>query len=451
MHAVRSGLRTLDEHRATLGATELRAHASGLGTRLATIGIGTVLGGGRPAEVLEMSERWRAGAVLRRPAVEGELAEALAELRHAIDPESNVAPEQRIEIERRARRLARRARPEGVSVVEPATLGDIRNVLFGRRLVSLVEHDGAYTAVVVTARRAELVTLGRVADVAAAQRDVIFGLRRLARRGISSGAVTAARASVDDAVARMAASLLTPIAHLVAGEPIVIVPPASLHALPWQSIGNVVGSSISVAPSATWWARTPAGPSSHRNGDARWALIAGPRLVGAPEEVERLAGLHRQAVVLRPEEATEQAVSAAVDDADLAHFACHGHLRADHPHLSALELADGPFTVYDFERLTAAPRRVVLSACDSGVSATRPGDELVGFLTALFSLGTREVVASVVPVSDLATAPLMVAFHRALDDATGFPNALAAAAQEVDLDEPASYAAATSFVAFGAA
>ncbi len=383
-----------------------------------------MLAGGRPAEVLEMSERWRAGAVLRRPAVEGELAEALAELRHAIDPESNVPSDERIEIERRARRLARRARPEVASAVEPATLGDIRSVLFGRRLVSLVEHGGAYTAIVVTARRAELVALGSVADVAAAQRDVVFGLRRLARRGVSAGALGAARASVDDALARMAASLLAPIAHLVGGEPVVLVPPASLHALPWRAVGSMVGSSISVAPSATWWARTPAAAATRRNGDARCALIAGPRLVGATEEVERLAVLHRRATVLRPDEATEQAVSAAVDDADLAHFACHGHLRADHPHLSALELADGPFTVYDFERLTAAPRRVVLSACDSGVSATRPGDELVGFLTALFSLGTREVVASVVPVSDLATAPLMVAFHRALADATSFPHAL---------------------------
>ena len=56
-----------------------------------------------------------------------------------------------------------------------------------------------------------------------------------------------------------------------------------------------------------------------------------------------------------------------------------------------------------------------------------------------------------VPVSDLATAPLMLAFHGALDGAAGFPHALARAAQEVDLDDPASFAAATSFVAFGAA
>jgi tetratricopeptide (TPR) repeat protein len=451
MHAVRAGLRTLDEHRATLGATELRAHASGLGTRLAAIGVGTVLAGGRPSEVLEMSERWRAGAVLRRPAVDGDLAEALAELRHAIDPESNVPPETRIEVERRARRLARRARPEATSVVEPATLGDIRGVLFGRRLVSLVEHDGAYTAVVVTARRAELVPLGTVAEVAAAQRDVVFGLRRLARRGVSAGAVRAARASVDDAVVRMTTALVDPIAHLVAGEPVVLVPPAALHALPWQAIGNLLGSTISVAPSATWWARTPTAPGPPQNGHRRAALIAGPRLAGASDEVERLARLHPQATVLRPDEATEAAVSAAVDGADLAHFACHGQLRADHPHLSALEMADGPFTVYDFERLAAAPRRVVLSACDSGVSATRPGDELVGFLTALFSLGTREVVASVVPVSDLATTPLMLSFHGALDGMGGFPLALARAAQEVDLDDPASFAAATSFVAFGAA
>ena len=180
-------------------------------------------------------------------------------------------------------------------------------------------------------------------------------------------------------------------------------------------------------------------------------LVAGPRLPGAAAEIAALRPHYPSASVFEPEGAVEAAVLAALDGASLAHLACHAHLRADHPHLSALELTDGPLTVYDLEHLRRAPERVVLSACDSGVSSTRPGDELLGFLTALFSLGARSVVASVVPVPDIATAPLMLALHDHIRAGACLPGALRAARDALDLDDPAAFAAATAFVAFGAA
>ena len=36
-------------------------------------------------------------------------------------------------------------------------------------------------------------------------------------------------------------------------------------------------------------------------------------------------------------------------------------------------------TVYDLERLQRAPHRLVLSSCESGLSAVHAGDELMGF------------------------------------------------------------------------
>jgi CHAT domain-containing protein len=144
-------------------------------------------------------------------------------------------------------------------------------------------------------------------------------------------------------------------------------------------------------------------------------------------------------------------VAEALDGVGLAHIACHAHLRADHPHLSSLELADGPLTVYDLEHLRRAPARVVLSACDSGVSSERPGDELLGFLTALFSLGTRAVVASVVPVPDLETAPLMLALHDEVLAGATVPQGLRVAQRRaVDVADPAAFVTAVAFVAFGA-
>jgi CHAT domain-containing protein len=106
--------------------------------------------------------------------------------------------------------------------------------------------------------------------------------------------------------------------------------------------------------------------------------------------------------------------------------------------------------VYDIERMRRAPRRIVLSACDSGVSGVRPGDELMGLAAALFAQEATTLVASVVPVSDEATRPLMLRYHKALE-ATGSPAAaLASVGESRAGGDPATYAAAAAFVCFGA-
>ena len=56
---------------------------------------------------------------------------------------------------------------------------------------------------------------------------------------------------------------------------------------------------------------------------------------------------------------------AAIDGAWLVHVAAHGTFRSDSPLFSAIELDDGPLTVYDLERLKRAPYRVILSSCNS--------------------------------------------------------------------------------------
>ena len=85
--------------------------------------------------------------------------------------------------------------------------------------------------------------------------------------------------------------------------------------------------------------------------------------------------------------------------------------RADSPLFSALRMHDGPLTVYDFEQLGHAPYRLVLPSCDSGVLAPAGANELLGLASSLLPLGTAGIVASVVPLNDLAAVPLMIALH----------------------------------------
>jgi len=115
---------------------------------------------------------------------------------------------------------------------------------------------------------------------------------------------------------------------------------------------------------------------------------------------------------------------------------------------SALELDDGPLTVHDFERLVRAPHRFVLSACDSGASVPVGSDELLGLTSALLSLGTAGVLASVAEVNDEATVPFMLDVHRALASGAGLAAALLEARRNAAGDEVA-VATAASFVALG--
>ena len=176
-------------------------------------------------------------------------------------------------------------------------------------------------------------------------------------------------------------------------------------------------------------------------------LLAGPGLGTGGAEVPVLARRRPDAVHLAGDDATVEAALAALDGARLAHVAAHGRFRADSPLFSALELADGPLTVHDLERLKVAPHRMVLSACESGVLAPVGADELLGLASALFALGTAGLVCSVAEVNDAVTADLMVDLHEHLDRGDDPATALLALRRAAQDDTTAATAAA--FVALG--
>src|SRR5262249_20189476 len=157
------------------------------------------------------------------------------------------------------------------------------------------------------------------------------------------------------------------------------------------------------------------------------------------------------ACVLNGNGAPAEEALRAIDAADLAHIVAHGDFRADNPQFSALRLADGPLTVYDLERLRRAPRRLILSACDSAKTAVLAGDELLGLAPTFLSLGGEAMVASVVLVPDAETRPLMINLHRALRARRPCATALANA-QATPRSSAASrpIAAAAAFICIGA-
>jgi CHAT domain-containing protein len=203
---------------------------------------------------------------------------------------------------------------------------------------------------------------------------------------------------------------------------------------------------VTVAPSALAWLRARRIKPPR---DRTVALVAGPGLEGGTAEVERLAGRYPSAEVLTAGIATAEKVLTSLEGRWLAHIAAHGSFRADNPLFSSLLMDDGPLTVHDLQRLRRAPYRLMLSCCDSGVTASTGADELLGLVGALVQLGTAGIAAPVVPVNDAATVPVSLAIHERL--AAGATTAEALRGVRLSArGDPSLYAATRAYVAFGA-
>ncbi|MGQ0617994.1 MAG: CHAT domain-containing protein [Acidimicrobiia bacterium] len=454
--ALRRGMATVEEHRASLGATELRAHAAGHAADLARLGLHLAVRDGRPAELFEWSERWRAGALRQagvRPPADGQLAADLAQIR-ALQSERRDAGHDGLGLRKLDSRIAAleravRARARQAGAGTTATAGRLqpaalRATLGDRVLVEFVAVEGSLLAVKVTGRGMTVTALGPVADLDREVEQLRLGLRRLATS--PDGVVGGDGPAVACRAARLDQMLVVPLA--LGPGPVVLVPTGRLHGLPWAALPSLSGRSLTVAPSAALWARDRRGWSGLGPDDGV-ALTAGPGLGGADREVRRLALLYPSAQVLRGAGATTGAVLDAFERARMAHVAAHGAFRADSPLFSSVLLADGPLTVYDLEALRSPPDTLVLSACDSATSAVRAGDELLGTAGSLLGLGVRWIVAPVLPVADQATADLMVEFHSDLVAGNSPATALARGLAGRDHADYSGWAARVSFVCIG--
>jgi CHAT domain-containing protein/tetratricopeptide (TPR) repeat protein len=458
--AARAGMRALHRHRATLGATELRAHVAGHADELATLGLQLAVEAGRPERVLGWAERWRAGALHLRPALppdDTEQAADLVLLRDVVAQIDAAALDGRdtrrlllrqANLERAIQRRSRHAQAKAGSGAEPqVTVDTLADALGERALVEMVRLRDELLAVVVVDGRARLHRLGDPAEILSELEALRFALRRISHGRGSPASLTAADRLAAACARRLDTLLLGPLRADVGVRDLVIIPTGALHALPWSVLPSCAGRAVSVAPSALLWfqARTRLTQAPARGR----VVVAG--CAGPPQaiiEASEVARHYERALLLTGDAATVAAVMHALDGADLAHLACHGRFRADNPLFSCLELSDGPLTVYDLERIRRAPPLLILSACDSGLSVVKPGDELMGLAAALFSVGTATLVASVVPVPDTATRQLMLALHERLR--AGVAPATALAHAQADAAARFRAGQACGFVCLGA-
>jgi len=455
--ACRRGLEVLDQHRWTLGASELRAQATAQGAELAALAQRHAARTRQPRRLLTWSERWRATALavpaVRPPSGTGfdadlaalrQVTSRLEESRRQGEPTASLERDQ-LRLEKAVRAASLRTKGSAVPDRPVIDISDLLDQLGAGQLAEIVSVDGTLHVLLCGAGRVRLVTAGQTRDAMRAADFARFALRRLARDRQDDDLASAA-AILTAAGARLEAATLGPAVKLLGDGPLIVVPPGRLHAIPWALLPALACRPFSVAPSAGAWLRAHAARPPDRQ---HVVLASGPGLVTEGAEVPLAARMYDDVTVLSGASATTAGVLEALDGAWLAHIAAHGTFRADSPMFSSLRLADGPLTVYDFEHLHRAPYRLVLSSCDSGVLAPAGADELLGLVSSLLPLGTAGVIAGVVPLNDRAAVPLMVDLHRNLRAGNSLAEALLRTRSGVGTD-PVQHAAAMSLLMLGA-
>ncbi|WP_370641812.1 CHAT domain-containing protein [Amycolatopsis sp. TNS106] len=429
---IRAGLTELDRVRDRMGGIELVSGTALHGRELADLAVKIVLERADAARLFGWTERTRAQSYRYEPVVaaDPELAERVGEVRgldqaiHQAQHDGHPTAALRskhAERLREAHRLGwhtgRWGRPRPV-----ARLAEVAEGLGERALVSFASSGDDLVAMVVVGGRCELVRLGSAERAAEAARMLNVDLDALAPDRLPAPLVQAVLASARKQAERLDGQLVRPLEALLGDRGLVVVPTGPLFAVPWGVLPALRARPIVVAPSATAWlgAERAAIPRARKV-----VLVRGPGLVGTRGELDKLATHYLAAHTLAGADATVSAVLRALDGAKLAHIAAHGAHEPENALFSRLELADGALYAHEMAGLAQPPAQVVFAACELALNRIRPGDEVLGFASALLASGSRTVIAPLSRVGDEAAAAAMDDYHRGLAEGAGPATALA--------------------------
>ncbi|KZB86866.1 CHAT domain-containing protein [Amycolatopsis regifaucium] len=429
---IRAGLAELDRVRDRMGGLELVSGTALHGQELADLAIKIVLERADAARLFAWTERTRAQSHRYEPvaATDPDLAERVGEVRgldqaiHQAQHDGHPTAALRAkhaERLREAHRLGwhtgRWGRPRPI-----ARLAEVADELGERALVSFAYSGDDLVAVVVAGGRCELVRLGSAAVAAESARMLNVDLDALAPDQLPAPLVRSVLGSARKQADRLDARLIRPLAGLLGDRGLVVVPTGPLYAVPWGVLPALRSRPIVVAPSATAWL----GAERSTGAPARKVvLVRGPGLVGTRGELDKLATHYRTARTLAGADATVKSVLRALDGANLAHIAAHGAHEPENALFSRLEMADGALFAHEMAGLAQPPSQVVFAACELALNRIRPGDEVLGFASALLASGSRTVIAPLSRVGDEAAAAAMDDYHRGLAEGAGPATALA--------------------------
>ncbi|MEN1728106.1 MAG: CHAT domain-containing tetratricopeptide repeat protein, partial [Pseudomonadota bacterium] len=174
--------------------------------------------------------------------------------------------------------------------------------------------------------------------------------------------------------------------------------------------------------------RLPSGRDEPSPAIRRIRTVGGD-LPGSQREAESIARLFDEPRLHLAEAASESRLRADAGDADVVHIAAHAYTN-ETPALEAyIQLAaddqhDGRLMVWEvLSNLDLNADLVTLSACATAMGKASKSEGLTGLTRAFGVAGARQVLASLWPIADGATVPLMQAFYQSR--AAGLSNARA--------------------------
>ncbi|OKI13801.1 hypothetical protein A6A25_16070 [Saccharothrix sp. CB00851] len=419
---IRAGLTDLDHVRDRMGGLELLSGTALHGRELAGLAIQLVLERGNARRLFSWLERTRAQTYRYEPLTHvdnPELAERIAEVRSLTqsihqaehDGHSTAALRaRRAERLREANRLGWHTGRWG-SPRPVAALTEVMARLGDRALVSFASSEDSLVAVVVVDSEVRLARLGSAELAAESARMLNADLNALAPDHLPEPLVQVMSVSARKQADRLDAQLIRPLVELIGERELVVVPTGALYAVPWGVLPTLHGRPTVVAPSATAWL---AADRAETGSTGRTVLVRGPGLPAAVGEIDKLGAHYATAALMSGERASVATVLEALDGAEIAHLAAHGVHEPENALFSRLELSDGPVYAHEMAGLAHPPRQVVLAACELALNRIRPGDEPLGFASALLASGSRMVVAPLSRVGDQACAAAMDDYHRSL-------------------------------------
>lgn len=199
---------------------------------------------------------------------------------------------------------------------------------------------------------------------------------------------------------------------------VALIPAGRLAILPLHALLD--GIEVSYLPSGRVGGQARRELAARRKATPRLVAVGdpplGPPLAHARSELEEVtAAFAGESRTLAGEEATKEALLDALPGATHLHLASHADFDVDRPLDSALQLADGTWSLREILDRPAfdTVRLVVLSACQTGLAEwNRLPDEVVGLPAGFLQAGVPGVVATLWPVDDLSTALFMARFYR---------------------------------------
>jgi len=239
--------------------------------------------------------------------------------------------------------------------------------------------------------------------------------------GVSAAREARLRRDMDGTLADLYTVLIAPLEPWLRDRRrAVVVPSGDLHGVPFAALlgegGYLVDRlEIATAPGISILASMTV-PETIVFPPSR-PLVAGvpdDLAPGLEEEARFVAGSLPGATLLLGDEATREALLAAMPVSDLVHLACHGRFDVDHPTASGLRLADGWLTLDRLAEVRLDGALVLLTGCETGRVRVDQGDELVGMMAALMAAGAGGLVTSLWKTHDAAATALMTAFYDRL-------------------------------------